>query len=244
MTENKRKLLIIIAAVLIFVTLAAGILALQNNLLSTEGASSPDSISSEISLSEPQSEESKESEESVKSEESKPDSSSSEASSSEKNENTSSEPKPEVSSKPSKEESPKESSSSASSAVSKPSSSSSEASSSEEKTESVSVTFYNAIEDKQILTGTVELSTEKAASDVSVSLLKENGIKYSTTGGGATFYFSMIDGLRERGAGPMSGWIFFVKRAGESDYIRSSIGAGSTTLQDGDSILWQYLERY
>ena len=238
MTENKRKLLIIIAAVLIFVTLAASILALQNNLLSTEGASSPGSISSEIPLSEPQVEESKESEES------KPASSSSEASSSEKSENTSSEPKPEVSSKPSKEESSKESSSSASSAVSKPSSSSSESSSSEEKTESVSVTFYNAIEDKQILTGTVELSTEKAASDVSVSLLKENGIKYSTTGGGATFYFSMIDGLRERGAGPMSGWIFFVKRAGESDYIRSSIGAGSTTLQDGDSILWQYLERY
>ena len=64
---------------------------------------------------------------------------------------------------------------------------------------------------------------------------------YSITGAGPTIYFEMIAGLRQFGAGPSSGWILGVKKAGESSYTRSNVGAGSVTLYPGDSIEWRYM---
>lgn len=49
-------------------------------------------------------------------------------------------------------------------------------------------------------------------------------------------YVSMIDGLKERDAGPVSGWCYYVNGA------KLSIGAGQYTIKKGDKIEWKFLK--
>jgi hypothetical protein len=60
--------------------------------------------------------------------------------------------------------------------------------------------------------------------------LKKANIQASYKGA----YISSIDFLKERAAGPMSGWIFYVN--GKT----SSIGAGDYYPKQGDTITWKY----
>lgn len=49
-------------------------------------------------------------------------------------------------------------------------------------------------------------------------------------------YFKEMYGLKERAAGPSSGWCFYINNA------KSSIGAGSYVPQKDDIIIWKYLK--
>lgn len=56
-------------------------------------------------------------------------------------------------------------------------------------------------------------------------------ISFEVTSGG---YMSMIAGLREKKAGPSSGWIFYVNG------VKSGIGAGEYIPKPGQIITWKY----
>lgn len=48
-------------------------------------------------------------------------------------------------------------------------------------------------------------------------------------------YFKEMYGLKERGAGPNSGWCFYINN------VKSSVGAGSYVPSKDDVIIWKYL---
>lgn len=73
-------------------------------------------------------------------------------------------------------------------------------------------------------------------------VLDELGIKYRTTGFNDTTYFASIAGLREKAAGPLSGWCYYVKRSGINEFVKPNVGAGSCTYNKGDTVIWKYWE--
>lgn len=73
-------------------------------------------------------------------------------------------------------------------------------------------------------------------------VLDELGIKYRTTGFNDTTYFSSIAGLREKQAGPLSGWCYYVKKSGSSEFVKPNVGTGSWLYNKGDTVIWKYWE--
>ena len=81
---------------------------------------------------------------------------------------------------------------------------------------------------------TVGYATQKALDAAKMS--------YTTRGSGSTIYFSDIGGLKERAEGPMSGWCFYVKKKGQSQFTKSNVGSGQYVLKNGDSVMWKYVK--
>lgn len=225
---GRKKIWIIAAAVLVFVALAFGAIVLQNTLLegsnnSSDRFSSFENSSSFLLSSNKISEESN--------------STSFESSS----QNSSLSSKNSVSSPSGGGNSVSDRSSvssSSASAVSKP-----------EAKKTVDIAFYDNVNKQAIFAGSTVWSSESTVGDYTKAILDQNSVNgkkkyYSYSGTGATIYFQMIAGLRERGAGPNSGWLFYVKKAGEENYTRSSIGAGNVRLEPGDSVRWEYVKTY
>lgn len=73
-------------------------------------------------------------------------------------------------------------------------------------------------------------------------VLDELGIKYRTTGFNDTTYFASIAGLREKAAGPLSGWCFYVKKSGSNEFVKPNVGTGSWIYNKGDTVIWKYWE--
>ncbi len=236
---NKKKLWIIIAALVVFAALASAAIALQNALLNVEeDGSSLNPVGAELSASS-----------SFPANEDSASASEGSGSSAENSSGTSggsqSAAFPESTASQNGTSTPAQQSST--SAPQPPISSqqpSSADSSPSKQEEAVAISFYDDVNQKSLFAGTIPFSAGSTAGDLTRAILDQNQIKYSVTGSGPTIYFAMIDGLREKGAGPRSGWLFFVKEAGQSDYTRSAVSAGSVTLHPGDSILWKYVEKY
>lgn len=72
--------------------------------------------------------------------------------------------------------------------------------------------------------------------------LDEAKIKYTTKGTGSTVYFSDINGLKEKAEGPLSGWCYYVKKKGQSEFSKASVGSGQYVLNSGDAVIWKYVE--
>lgn len=73
-------------------------------------------------------------------------------------------------------------------------------------------------------------------------VLDELGIKYRTTGFNDTTYFASIAGLREKAAGPLSGWCYYVKKSGSNEFVKPNVGTGSWIYNKGDTVIWKYWE--
>lgn len=74
-------------------------------------------------------------------------------------------------------------------------------------------------------------TVEKITSD----LLKSNNIPFRTINSISGSYFSMIANLRERDAGPNSGWCYYINGS------KASVGASGYIPQKDDIIIWKYL---
>jgi hypothetical protein len=93
----------------------------------------------------------------------------------------------------------------------------------------------DTITGKTLLSKKVVFNGETAAK-ITIQVLDNANINYRTSGFGSTLYFSSIGGLKEREAGELSGWCYYVN--GE----KISIGAGSYKLGSNDVIQWKYLK--
>lgn len=76
----------------------------------------------------------------------------------------------------------------------------------------------------------------KNAGDITIMALKENNIKYKATNIAGIIYFSMIDSLFEKSAGPLSGWCFYVNN------IKPDKNAASVVLGRNDKLEWKFLK--
>ncbi len=83
----------------------------------------------------------------------------------------------------------------------------------------------------------INVSTEnKTAGEVTFSELARSGISYKASGRGDAVYFTMINGLKARDFGPLSGWCYYVNG------VKSSISSGAYKLKESDVVQWRYLE--
>ncbi|CDF58683.1 DUF4430 domain-containing protein [Thermobrachium celere] len=97
------------------------------------------------------------------------------------------------------------------------------------------VYIIDTINNKVIYKGYVEINS-KTAAEVTLKVLIENKISYRTKGTGSSIYFSSIAGLRERDYGEKSGWCYYVNG------VKAPVGAGGYILKNGDILEWKYLE--
>ena len=96
-------------------------------------------------------------------------------------------------------------------------------------------TVKDDISGKTILS--IYVSTEnKTVAQVTFSELDKNSISYKATGRSEVVYFTMIDSLKARDKGPLSGWCYYVNGT------KSSVSCGAYKLKPGDVVLWKYLE--
>ena len=95
------------------------------------------------------------------------------------------------------------------------------------------VTVQVSLEERT-LRGTYELAEDTTVYDVLVSLLEDNKVDYSITGGSTFAYVSSIGTLAERDYGPMSGWMYSVNGK------QPDVGCGQYVLEKGDSVVWEY----
>ena len=83
----------------------------------------------------------------------------------------------------------------------------------------------------------MNVSTDnKTVSEITFRELDNSGINYKSTGRGDAVYFTMINGIKERDFGPISGWCYFVNGT------KSSISSGAYKLKSGDIVEWKYLK--
>lgn len=103
------------------------------------------------------------------------------------------------------------------------------------------MTIINGITGKVLLNKYVKYESQTVA-DITIKMLDASNISYKTSGIGSTIYFSSIGGLNEKAEGPLSGWVYYVKKSGTSSFIKPSVGAGGFILHEGDSLMWKYLK--
>lgn len=94
---------------------------------------------------------------------------------------------------------------------------------------------------KDDITGKLILSfyvnvENKSVADITFSALENNGIPYTSSGRGEVVYFTMINNLKARQTGPLSGWCYYVNG------VKSSVSCGAYKLKAGDVVAWKYLE--
>lgn len=93
----------------------------------------------------------------------------------------------------------------------------------------------DTVSNKTILSVHVDYKGESAA-DATINTLNANNISYKASGFGNSIYFSMIAGLKERGAGAASGWCYFIN----GNKVNTS--AGNYKMNNGDKVEWKYLK--
>jgi len=94
---------------------------------------------------------------------------------------------------------------------------------------------------KDHISGNIILSTNistenKTVGEITLSQLDNRGINYSASGRGETVYFTMINSLKARGKGPLSGWCYYVNGS------KPGVSCGAYKLKSGDVVEWKYLE--
>lgn len=83
----------------------------------------------------------------------------------------------------------------------------------------------------------ININTEnKTVGEITLSELDNRGISYSASGRGETVYFTMINNLKARGAGPLSGWCYYVNGS------KPGISCGAYKLKSSDVVEWKYLK--
>ncbi|MBZ9688410.1 DUF4430 domain-containing protein [Clostridium estertheticum] len=83
----------------------------------------------------------------------------------------------------------------------------------------------------------INVSTEnKTVGEITLSELDNRGISYSVSGRGETVYLTMINNLKARGKGPLSGWCYYVNGS------KPGVSCGAYKLKSGDVVEWKYLE--
>lgn len=91
------------------------------------------------------------------------------------------------------------------------------------------------ISGKTILSINVNIEN-KTVAQVTFQALDNKGISYRTSGRGEAIYFTMINNLKARDQGPLSGWCYFVNGA------KPGVSCGAYKLKSGDVVQWKYLE--
>lgn len=99
------------------------------------------------------------------------------------------------------------------------------------KVEKITIKIIDTINNNTIASETMEI-TDNTVGDITLDLLKNKGISYNCIGG----YFRAIGGLKEREAGPYSGWCYYVNGS------KPSIGAFEYKVKNGDVVVWKYVE--
>lgn len=108
--------------------------------------------------------------------------------------------------------------------------------------EEPTLTIIDAVHNnKIILKKHIEKDGETVGS-ATCRLLDESHISYKIKGTADTLYFSAIDGIEEKKEGQLSGWCYYVKENGSSDFLKSNVGSGQYKLKKGDSVIWKYLK--
>jgi hypothetical protein len=93
----------------------------------------------------------------------------------------------------------------------------------------------NYISGKIILS--ININTEnKTVGEITLSELDNRGISYSASGRGETVYFTMINSLKARGRGALSGWCYYVNGS------KPGVSCGAYKLKSSDVVEWKYLE--
>jgi hypothetical protein len=93
----------------------------------------------------------------------------------------------------------------------------------------------DGISGKTILS--LRLNTEnRNVGEITLQELDNNGINYKPSGRGKVLYFTMINDLKARDNGPLSGWCYFVNG------VKPGISCGAYKLKNGDVIEWKYLK--
>lgn len=99
--------------------------------------------------------------------------------------------------------------------------------------------IYTETEDKVLFSVYVDFSG-KTVGEVTLNVLKQNNIPYKSTGRGKMLYFNSIYSIAEFANGGSSGWCFYIRKSGESEFVKSTVGCGIVKPNDTDILKWEY----
>lgn len=96
-------------------------------------------------------------------------------------------------------------------------------------------TVTDTVTGRNILSIHIDFSGGSAA-DATMKALDAQGISYRAQGMGDNIYFSAIGGLKERDAGPASGWCYYINGS------KLGTSAGKVSVGANDRIEWKFLK--
>ncbi|MEK6264260.1 MAG: DUF4430 domain-containing protein [Clostridium sp.] len=79
-------------------------------------------------------------------------------------------------------------------------------------------------------------TVNRTVGEITLQELDNNGINYKPSGRGKVLYFTMINDLKARDNGPLSGWCYYVNG------VKPGVSCGAYKLKSGDVVEWKYLE--
>jgi hypothetical protein len=83
----------------------------------------------------------------------------------------------------------------------------------------------------------INIRTEnETVGQITLRELDNNGISYKASGRGEAIYVTMINNLKVRGAGALSGWCYYVNGS------KPSVSCGAYKLKSNDVVEWKYLK--
>jgi hypothetical protein len=83
----------------------------------------------------------------------------------------------------------------------------------------------------------INISTEnETVGRITLRELDNNGISYKASGRGESTYVTMINNLKVRGEGALSGWCYYVNGS------KPSVSCGAYKLKSNDVVEWKYLK--
>ena len=99
--------------------------------------------------------------------------------------------------------------------------------------------IYTETEDKVLFSAYVDFGG-KTVGEVTLNVLKQNNIPYKSTGRGKMLYFNSIYSIAEFANGGSSGWCFYIRKSGDSEFVKSTVGCGIVKPNDTDILKWEY----
>lgn len=102
----------------------------------------------------------------------------------------------------------------------------------EEPKQETNLYIYNDVTGETLFTGHVNYDGSKTLETIMNEQLTNKGVSHRIVAG----YLSMMYGLNERDAGPLSGWIFYING------VKSSVGMSGVNPKSGDIIVWKFVE--
>lgn len=102
----------------------------------------------------------------------------------------------------------------------------------ETKKEQISLIIIDEVNSNNLLSCKVDLNGTNSLEDIMKNTLKDKGVSSRIVNG----YISMMYNLRERDAGPLSGWIFYVNG------VKSPVGISGVYPKNGDTIEWKFVK--